>query len=83
MSVTSNTNLRYRLDPLAKLDEAVGNVKEEKEEDEEKEGEEGAMEEFYDEEIEEEDTDYNVTYFDNGEEYGGEEEDALEEGPYY
>ena len=58
-------------------------MKEEKEDEEEKEGEEGAMEEFYDEEIEEEDTDYNVTYFDNGEDYGGDEEDALEEGPYY
>ena len=34
-----------------------------------------------DEEIEEEDTDYNVTYFDNGEDYGG--EDASKERPYY
>lgn len=57
-------------------------VKDEKEEEEEKEVEEEA-EEFYDEEIEEEDTDYNVTYFDNGEDYGGDEEDVLEEGPCY
>ena len=42
-------------------------------------------EEVYDEEIEEEGTDYNLTYFDNGEDYLGGEEDALEEneGPYY
>ena len=40
--------------------------------------------EIYDEEIEEEGTDYNLTYFDNGEDYLG-EEDTLEdnEGPYY
>ena len=41
--------------------------------------------EVYDEEIEEEGTDYNLTYFDNGEDYLGGEEDTLEdnEGPYY
>ena len=41
--------------------------------------------EIYDEEIEEEGTDYNLTYFDNGEDYLAGEEDALEdnEGPYY
>ena len=40
-------------------------------------------EEYYDEEIEEEGTDYNQTYFDNGEDFV--EEDNLEEneGPYY
>lgn len=39
-------------------------------------------EEYYDEEIEEEGTDYNLTYFDNGED---DAEDDLEEneGPYY
>lgn len=41
-------------------------------------------EEYYDEELEEEGTDYNMTYFDNGEDYIG-EDDNLEdnEGPYY
>ncbi len=40
-------------------------------------------EEYYDEEIEEEGTDYNQTYFDNGEDFV--EQDNLEEneGPYY
>ena len=41
--------------------------------------------ENYDEEIEEEGTDYNLTYFDNGEDYLAGEEETLEdnEGPYY
>ena len=64
------------------MNETTVQVKEEGEEGE-GEGEEALVEEFYDEEIEEEDTDYNVTYFDNGEDYGGDEEDALEDGPYY
>ena len=72
----------HRFDPLAKLDETTVQVKEEGEEGEEGE-EEALVEEFYDEEIEEEDTDYNATYFDNGEDYGGDEEDALDDGPYY
>ena len=53
---------------------------------EEEEGEDVVSEEeVYDEEIEEEGTDYNLTYFDNGEDYLGGEEDTLEEneGPYY
>ena len=40
-------------------------------------------EEYYDEEGQEEGTDYNMSYFDNGEQYGGDEDDALEEGPCY
>lgn len=39
--------------------------------------------EYYDEEGQEEGTDYNMSYFDNGEQYGGDEDDALEEGPCY
>ena len=73
----------YRDDPLANLDDK--SVTREKGEGEE-EGEEGegeVEEVFYDEEIEEEDTDYNMTYFDNGEDYGGNESDAPEEGPCY
>ena len=74
-------------DPLAELDEKIVQAKEDKEEEgkgHEETGEgEGEGDEFYDEEIEEEDTDYNVAYFDNGEDYGGDEEDALEEGPCY
>ena len=43
----------------------------------------GGGRKVYNEEIEEEDIDYNVTYFDNGEDYGGDEDDVLEEGPCY
>lgn len=28
-------------------------------------------------------TDYNLTYFDNGENYGADEDDDLDEGPVY
>lgn len=41
-------------------------------------------EEYYDEEIEEEGTDYNQSYFDNGEDFVVEEDNLEEnEGPYY
>ena len=49
----------------------------------EEEGEVIEDDDYYDEEIEEEGTDYNLTYFDPGEEYGLDDDDALEEGPYY
>lgn len=68
---------------MASLDDSVTREKGGEAEEEGEEGEGEAEEEFYDEEIEEEDTDYNMTYFDNGEEYGGNESDALEEGPCY
>lgn len=46
--------------------------------------EEDNAEELYDEDEEEEGTDYNLTYFDNGEDMdGGGEDNALEEGPVY
>ena len=69
---------------MASLDESATREKSGDEEGEEREGEEAeAEEEIYDEEIEEEGTDYNLSYFDNGEDYGGNESDALEEGPCY
>ncbi|XP_002730860.1 DNA-directed RNA polymerase III subunit RPC7-like [Saccoglossus kowalevskii] len=52
------------------------------ENEEEKEGEE-EEEEYYDEIDEEEGTDYNATYFDNGEDFGLDEDDALDDGPVY
>ena len=73
-SDTEPPHLTKKLDQLEKSEEA-GN--------ESGEGEEIIEDdEYYEEELEEE-TDYNVSYFDNGEEYGMDEEDALEEGPYY
>ena len=59
---------------------------ERREEEEEEEGGPEALEEeeeYYDEEIEEEGTDYNLTYFDPGEEYMADDDDPVEEGPYY
>ncbi|XP_077989061.1 DNA-directed RNA polymerase III subunit RPC7-like [Glandiceps talaboti] len=53
----------------------------EEENEEEEEGEEG--EEYYEEEDMEEGTDYNMTYFDNGEEFALDEDDALDDGPTY
>ena len=76
-------------DRLDSIDETVTGSKGEKSDEEregEGEGEEGegvVAEEVYEEEIEEEDTDYNMTYFDNGEDYGGDEDKTLEEGPCY
>lgn len=46
-------------------------------------GEEENAEEVYDEYEDEEGTDYNLTYFDNGEEYDVGDDEALEEGPVY
>ena len=68
---------------MYRLDETTPGGKGEEEGEKEGEGEGEEVEEVYDEEIEEEDTDYNVTYFDNGEDYGGDEDDVLEEGPCY
>lgn len=59
------------------------NEDEEVEEDEKKNDEDGVIEEEeYDEEDLEE-TDYNMTYFDNGESYGGDDDDDLDEDALY
>jgi len=51
-------------------------------EDEESANEELPAEMLYDEEQEEE-GDYQLTYFDDGEDYGGDEDDNLDDGPCY
>lgn len=43
----------------------------------------GETEEEYDEEVEEEEGDYQQTYFDPGDEYAVDEDDALDDGPSY
>jgi hypothetical protein len=65
-----------KLDSLEKAEQSSA--------DSEQSGEEENVEEVYDEYEDEEGTDYNLTYFDNGEDYdvGGDDE-ALEEGPVY
>ena len=47
--------------------------------------EEGGIitEDEYDEEIEEEEGDYQLTYFDPGDDFGGDEDDNLDDGPSY
>ncbi|XP_033111777.1 DNA-directed RNA polymerase III subunit RPC7-like [Anneissia japonica] len=75
--------IENKLKELEKREEE-GSGKEDEEEKEEKEGE--AVEddeEFYDEEEMEEGTDYIVSYFDNGEEFGLDDDDNLEDGPVY
>ncbi|GFS13092.1 DNA-directed RNA polymerase III subunit RPC7-like protein [Elysia marginata] len=60
-------------------DDAEDGIKKEKNEDEEDDDED---EEEYDEDDLEEETDYNLAYFDNGENYGDDDEDD-DEGPTY
>uniref|UniRef100_A0A670JRK8 DNA-directed RNA polymerase III subunit n=1 Tax=Podarcis muralis TaxID=64176 RepID=A0A670JRK8_PODMU len=54
------------------------------EEEEKEEGEEGKEEEEeeYDEEEFEEETDYIMSYFDNGEDFGGDSDDNIDEAIY-
>lgn len=65
-----------KLDSLEKAEQSSAESEQSAEEDN--------AEEVYDEYEDEEGTDYNLTYFDNGEDYdvGGDDE-ALEEGPVY
>ncbi|XP_070822442.1 DNA-directed RNA polymerase III subunit RPC7-like [Chaetodon trifascialis] len=58
-------------------EEEVGEEKKKKQEEEEVEGEEE-----YDEEEFEEETDYVMSYFDNGEEFGGDSDDNMDEAIY-
>lgn len=73
-SLEDPTQFTERFEQLEKKEQVENDSGEEGLDDEE--------EELYDEDLEEE-TDYNLTYFDNGEEYGVDDDDNLEEGPYY
>lgn len=69
-----------KLETLEKKEEEVTSDEEEekkKEEEEEKEEEED-----YDEEEHEEETDYIMSYFENGEEFGGDSDDNMDEAVY-
>ncbi|XP_014677420.1 PREDICTED: DNA-directed RNA polymerase III subunit RPC7-like [Priapulus caudatus] len=59
------------------------NKKLSKEKDDDNEDENEVDEEDYDEEEMEEGTDYISTYFDNGENYGDDEDDNIDDGPVY
>ncbi|NXN95414.1 RPC7L polymerase, partial [Rhinopomastus cyanomelas] len=62
-----------------KEEEVTSEEEEEKEEEEEGKEEE---EEEYDEEEHEEETDYIMSYFDNGEDFGADSDDNLDEAVY-
>nr|XP_033802599.1 DNA-directed RNA polymerase III subunit RPC7-like [Geotrypetes seraphini] len=67
-----------KLETLEKKEEEVTSEEEEEKQEEEEEKEE---EEEYDEEHEEE-TDYIMSYFDNGEDFGGDSDDNMDEAIY-
>lgn len=62
-------------------EEEQGEEAEEKKKKKKQEEEEAEVEEEYDEEFEEE-TDYVMSYFDNGEEFGGDSDDNMDEAIY-
>ncbi|NWY07158.1 RPC7L polymerase, partial [Nothoprocta ornata] len=68
-----------KLESLEKKEEEVTSEEEEKEEEEEGKEEE---EEEYDEEEHEEETDYIMSYFDNGEDFGADSDDNADEAVY-
>ncbi|KAM3919301.1 DNA-directed RNA polymerase III subunit RPC7-like [Leptodactylus fuscus] len=68
-----------KLENLEKKEEEVSSEEEEEKKDEEEEKEE---EEEYDEEEHEEETDYIMSYFDNGEDFGGDSDDNMDEATY-
>ncbi|OCT69089.1 DNA-directed RNA polymerase III subunit RPC7-like [Xenopus laevis] len=68
-----------KLENLEKKEEEVSSEEEEENKEEEEEKEEG---EEYDEEEHEEETDYIMSYFDNGEEFDGDSDDNMDEATY-
>ncbi|KAM9434925.1 RNA polymerase III subunit GL a [Clarias gariepinus] len=80
--------LLEKLEDLEKKEEENKSGEEEEEEGDEKkkktqeeEGEPGDVEEYDEEEFEEE-TDYLMSYFDNGEDFGGDSDDNMDEATY-
>ncbi|XP_075593360.1 DNA-directed RNA polymerase III subunit RPC7-like isoform X2 [Balearica regulorum gibbericeps] len=69
-----------KLESLEKKEEEVTS-EEEEEKEEEEEGKEEEEEE-YDEEEHEEETDYIMSYFDNGEDFGADSDDNMDEAVY-
>uniref|UniRef100_A0A667YZR0 DNA-directed RNA polymerase III subunit n=1 Tax=Myripristis murdjan TaxID=586833 RepID=A0A667YZR0_9TELE len=67
---------------LEKKEEEVSSGEEEGEEKKKQEEEEAEGEEEYDEEEFEEETDYIMSYFDNGEEFAGDSDDNMDEAIY-
>ncbi|EDV26492.1 uncharacterized protein TRIADDRAFT_54553 [Trichoplax adhaerens] len=71
---------RNEIDHLEKLTKIEEMLEKEEEEDHEKQQE---LEDEWEEEDQDEETDYNLTYFDNGEDYGFQEDDDLDNEATY
>ncbi|KAK2845222.1 hypothetical protein Q5P01_011881 [Channa striata] len=83
--VKEKEEVLLKLESLEKKEEQQSENEEEEEEGEEKkkhEEEEAEGEEEYDEEEFEEETDYIMSYFDNGEDFGGDSDDNMDEAIY-
>ncbi|XP_072249515.1 DNA-directed RNA polymerase III subunit RPC7-like [Leuresthes tenuis] len=80
--VRGKEEVLLRLETLEKKEEQQSSEEEEGEEKKKQEEEEAEGEEGYDEEEFEEETDYIMSYFDNGEEFGGDSDDNVDEAVY-
>ncbi|XP_068178998.1 DNA-directed RNA polymerase III subunit RPC7-like [Antennarius striatus] len=82
--VTEKQEVLLTLENLEKKEEEQRSSGEEEEEEKKKKQEEEEVEgeEEYDEEEFEEETDYIMSYFDNGEDFGGESDDNMDEAIY-
>ncbi|XP_057689206.1 DNA-directed RNA polymerase III subunit RPC7-like isoform X2 [Corythoichthys intestinalis] len=81
-SLRENREVAVKLETLASEERRRGSDDEEEEEEEEKKEEQEEADDNYDEEELEEETDYIMSYFDNGEEFGGESDDNADEAVY-
>ncbi|XP_054477488.1 RNA polymerase III subunit GL b isoform X2 [Anoplopoma fimbria] len=82
--VKEKEEVLLKLETLQKKEEQQSSEEEEEGEEKKKkqEEEEAEGEEEYDEEEFEEETDYIMSYFDNGEEFGGESDENMDEAIY-
>ncbi|KAF3692500.1 DNA-directed RNA polymerase III subunit RPC7-like [Channa argus] len=81
--VKEKEEVLLKLESLEKKEEQQSEEEEEEGEEKKKQEEEEAEgEEEYDEEEFEEETDYIMSYFDNGEDFGGDSDDNLDEAIY-
>ncbi|KAM4580241.1 DNA-directed RNA polymerase III subunit RPC7-like [Odontesthes bonariensis] len=80
--VKGKEEVLLRLETLEKKEEQQSSEEEEGEEKKKQEEEEAEGEEEYDEEEFEEETDYIMSYFDNGEDFGGDSDDNMDEAIY-
>ncbi|KAM7382781.1 hypothetical protein PAMP_002493 [Pampus punctatissimus] len=80
--VKEKEEVLLKLESLEKKEEQESSEEDEGDEKKKQEEEEAEAEEEYDEEEFEEETDYIMSYFDNGEEFGGDSDDNMDEAIY-